>query len=506
VLAAAVVFIQAAATAPARDWYVDHNAGSGGDGSAGHPFQKIGDGLSHALDGDRILVAAGTYSELLSITKSVTILGDGAGGTTVDAGGGTAVTIPAGPDAWLQDLVIINGVGVFGGGVSNGGTAILVRCRVTACSAYSVKSDAGGGGIDNSGTIILWNCTIDGCSAFTSFTPWSTGGSAYGGGIRNTGTLKLFSSTLSDNQITQDVLTIGGDARGGAIYNTGDLRLVNTTVSGNSTYAHRAYGGGIDNDGGSLLLDHSTITLNEAVGRNPWSGMGSAAGGGVQGSGDVGHSVISGNAVYDDSLGANSFGPDFGGTCNSLGYLLIGDPTDTTLIGDMTGVQTGVDPKLLSLANNGGFVQTHALDPTSPCIDTGNPDPLASPPYDARGYPRALWDPTTGASDLGAYEYGGAPSFLLTATPDLPLPAGSTVALTTGGGIYTHPNLLVLVDVNGAPTLTPLLFNTFDQSGVLVVEGLVPSGLSGTTAGLKSWSLDANGRLEISNETVLTFQ
>jgi hypothetical protein len=491
----------------ASDWYVDHNAASGGDGSAGRPFQKIGDGLSHALDGDRILVATGTYAELLTIAKSVTILGAAGGGTTVDAGyAGTAFTVASGKSIWLQDLVITRGSANFGGGISNAGTAILVRCRVTSCGASSWSADAGGGGVDNSGTMVLWSCTVDGCAASTTFTIWSRGGSAYGGAIRNTGTLKLYSSTLSDNHVAEDVLQMNGDARGGAIYSTGDLRLVNTTISGNSTYAHHASGGGIESTG-SLHVDHSTITGNSATGRFPMSGgMGSAYGGGVFGNGDVGHTVLSDNTVQSDYFNLWSFGPDYDGTCNSLGYLLIKDPTDTNLIGDMIGVQTNVDPKLLPLADNGGPVETHALDPASLCIDTGDPDPLASPAYDARGFPRALWDPATGASDLGAYEFGGAISFLLTATPDVPLAAGATIALTTGGGIYTHPNLLVLVDVNGVPTFAPLLLNTFDQSGVIVFEGSVPNGLSGMTAGLKSWSLDANGKLEISNEAALTFQ
>jgi hypothetical protein len=437
----------------------------------------------------------------------VTILGAATGGTEVDAAfAGTAATIANGKSVWLQDLLFRNGGAVFGGGIANAGTAILVRCRVTTCGARSWSSDAGGGGIDNSGTMVLWSCTVDACAASTTFTIWSHGGSAYGGAIRNTGTLKLYSSTLSDNQVTEDVLQMDGDARGGAIYSTGDLRLVNTTVTGNSTYAHHAYGGGIESTG-TLHIDHSTITGNTATGRYPMSGgLGSAYGGGVLGDGDVGHSVLSDNTVHSDYFNLYSGGPDYDGTCNSLGWILIKDPTDTYLIGDMTGVQTNVDPKLLPLADNGGPVQTHALDPTSPCIDTGNPDPLSSPAYDARNFPRALWDASTGASDLGAYEFGGAVSFLLTATPDIPLSPAVTIALTTGGGIYTHPNLLVLVAVNGAPTFAPLLLNTFDQSGVIVFEGSVPNGLSGMTAGLKSWSLDANGKLEISNEAVLNFQ
>lgn len=507
-----------AGTAVANDWYVDVNAAPGGDGSAAHPFQKIGDGVGRALDGDRVLVAAGTYSELLTLDKSVTILGDSTAVTTVDGGGhGPIITINSGKSVWVQDLTVVGGqVGgafgqsvAFGGGISNQGSLVGVRMRISGCVAYSTKADAGGGAIDNEGTLLLWSCGVEGCGASTGLNPFtfSSGGAALGGAIYNRGTAKVFNSTLSGNAVATDVWYVAAPSRGGAIYNEGTLRLVNSTISGNSSGSTSAYGGGIDNAAtGTLNIDHSTIAWNWATGRNVYTGQGSAFGGGVVGAADIGESVIAYNQVYDDNYGSSSYGPDYSGTCNSLGYLLIGDTTDTTLIGDQTGVQGNVDPKLLPLADNGGFVQTHALDATSPCIDTGNPDALASPAYDARGYPRALWDPRTGASDLGAYEAGGTISFLLTATPDVPLPAGSTLAVTTGGGVFSHPNLLVLVDVNGAPTFSPLLFNTFDQSGVIVIEGSVPNGLSGTTAGLKSFSIDVNGKLEISNEALLTFQ
>jgi len=57
------------------------------------------------------------------------------------------------------------------------------------------------------------------------------------------------------------------------------------------------------------------------------------------------------------------------------------------------------DPKLGSLADNGGPTLTVALLPGSPAIDAG--DTAAAPPTDQRGVPR----PFGAASDIGAYEY-----------------------------------------------------------------------------------------------------
>jgi len=220
----------------------------------------------------------------------------------------------------------------------------------------------------------------------------------------------------------------------------------------------------------------------------------------------VTHSVFAENEVLDDYFGAFSGGPDFAGTCESLGYLLMSDSSDATITGDLTGVQLDVDAKLLALADYGGPVQTHALDPASPCLDTGDPDPLSSPPYDARGYPRALWDPAVGACDLGAYEEGAGPSFLLTATPDIPLAAGATVALAVGGGDFGHPTVLALVDFNGTPAFLPIVIAAFYETAVLFVEGQVPAGLSGTTADLQDFALDAADQLVASNRVTLAFQ
>jgi hypothetical protein len=86
------------------------------------------------------------------------------------------------------------------------------------------------------------------------------------------------------------------------------------------------------------------------------------------------------------------------------------------------------------------------------------------------------------------------------------VPAGGTVALTTGGGIDLHPVMVALVDVNGTPVFAQVEVATFDPSGVLMQTATVPSGLSGITATFQSFTLDANGRLEASNRDALTFQ
>lgn len=497
-LSSVIVALFASATASASDWYVDAAAPPGGTGSAASPFQKVGDAVNVASSGDRVLVAAGTYKETLNIATDLTILGDPGGGTILKRMTlHVSVVTASGPNlVWLQDLTITHGDATFGGGIANSATMIGVRLRVQDCTVRGFVSDAAGGGIDNSGTLVLWNSVVDSCVA--SFVP--LGGrnfSSYGGAIRNTGTLRLFDTTISNN-LAFTGFPANGTANGGGVYSTGVLHVVNSTISQNGcdTYFYGSSGGGICVAGGSAQIESSTVAMNYVRGGK------TSYGAGISGNADVTNSVIAGNSDPNYS----TTGPDFYGTCNSLGYLLIGDDSACTITGNTTGVQVNLDPKLLALADNGGFVQTHALDPTSPCLDAGNPDPLLCPATDARLYPRALWDPSVGICDLGAYESGGQVSFLFTATPHIPVPAGGSVALTTGGGIALHPVMVALVDVNGTPLFTQVAVATFDPSGVLLQTATVPTGLSGITATFQSFSLDASGRLEASNRDALTFQ
>jgi len=91
------------------------------------------------------------------------------------------------------------------------------------------------------------------------------------------------------------------------------------------------------------------------------------------------------------------FALTIGGAITSQGHNLSNDNGGGFLTG--TNDQINTEPQLGPLANNGGATQTHALLSVSPAINTGN-DALA-PPVDQRGYFRL------GASDKGAFEFGG---------------------------------------------------------------------------------------------------
>ena len=67
------------------------------------------------------------------------------------------------------------------------------------------------------------------------------------------------------------------------------------------------------------------------------------------------------------------------------------------------GDQVDTNPGLLTLADNGGYVQTHALPSGSPAIDHAGPYALGA---DARGMPAMDGDRNGSVvADVGAYEY-----------------------------------------------------------------------------------------------------
>ena len=111
----------------------------------------------------------------------------------------------------------------------------------------------------------------------------------------------------------------------------------------------------------------------------------------------MGSSILAGNTA--------AASPEFDGTLTGEDFLLVQDPTGTTIDGPMTMVMTGVDPELDRLSDNGGPTLTHAALDNSVIIGAG--DSANCPMDDQRGAPRS-----DGACDLGAYEAGAGAPFL----------------------------------------------------------------------------------------------
>ena len=383
---ALLIFAGAAITASAATITVTN----GGDSGAGTLRQAITD----AADGDTIQFNGGistitlTSGEIL-IDKNTTIQGPGANKLTVkrdsNASNFRIFEVASGK------TVVISGLTISGGSVTDAGGAIFTRGTVTINDSvlFGNHVDDGGGGtyagstggaIDNRGMLTINNSTLSGNSASNA-----------GGALFNTSPTTINNSTLSGN-------TAGV---GGAIYGSSVVTINNSTLSGNSA---RANGFGSAGSGGgifyaaSLVLNNSTVVGNSATGDG--GGLGRSVGGGAG-------SELNSTIVANNTAGGT--GPD----CNyaiSLGdYYLIRD-TSGIQSGGLPGSHyiTGQDPLLGPLADNGGPTQTHALLKGSPAINVGKN--VANSQFDQRGlgFKRTLGPAKVSGgdgTDIGAFEF-----------------------------------------------------------------------------------------------------
>jgi hypothetical protein len=353
-------------------------------------------------------------SPLPDITRSVQILGPGANNLTVQRS--TAPGTPAfriftvdQPGSGVQDV----NVTLSGLTIANGQTSLI-----------------DGGGIDNSATLKVINCTLTGNSATYN-----------GGAIANErgGALTVTNSTLANNSA----------GYGGGIDNFGTLTVRTSTLSGNSAYG----GGGIFN-GGSLVVTDSTIAANSA-----------AIGGGIAlGPLTLANTILAGNTAPT--------GPDVFATLTSLGYNLIGDPSDSS--GFVATDLLGYNPLLAPLGNYGGPTQTMALLPGSPAIDAGSNNLLpADLSTDQRGFARIV----NGTVDIGAFESRG-------------------FVLSVAGG----NNQQAFLNTPFASPLSVTVTSPFGEpvQGGVVIFAVPPSGASATFPGPDTATIDASGQAAVS--------
>lgn len=296
--------------------------------------------------------------------------------------------------------------------VGSGANLILDNLTVTGGSVNAGNLRLGGGIFVGEGGIL----SLDKVTVSDNSIPAE---SSRGGGIyvSTSATATIINSTVSGNQLSGSSISFGG---GIYINPNGTLNLTNSTVSGNSVSSSGvSAGGGIVNEGGSLMLQDSTISNNSAAG----------SGGGLINSGGgmtmAVNSIISGNNA--------SASVDLSGALT----------TDTNnRIGDFQNV------RLAPLGFYGGATETHALLSGSTAINAGTS--TNAPTTDQRGAAR-IGNVDIGAFELNNTENGG--NFVAE------LPKGTT------GVNYNY----TLVQNNGA--------FTYSQSG-----GSLPSGINLTTA------------------------
>ena len=383
----------------AGTWYV--NAAGGNDANdcltPGTACATIGAAVVKAVDGDTIVIAAGTYNEHdIQISEQLTLNGAGIGDTILDAGGGGRV-FSVGSTAVISGMLIQNGQTSSGSIFTQGGGAIFTSggAHLTLRNAALVGNQAvgEGGAIFNIGDLTLentrvlsntsggygggiYNYNLGVITVTQSLLAHNTALGSQGGGIFAGGTaLTVMDSTLDDNRAATfggglavlmsgptvlDRVTVSANratSGAGLFSQQGAITATNLTVSGNS--ADNEHGGiYITGPNTRLFLMNGTITNNTRT-NTAGSGFNGLITGNSASASFV-NTILAGNQENNCS----SFQPPL-----SLGHNLADDYTcGLTQSGD----QPGVDPLLGALADNGGPVPTHALLQGSPAIDAGD--------------------------------------------------------------------------------------------------------------------------------------
>jgi cysteine-rich repeat protein len=116
-------------------------------------YPTIAEGLADAAC-PTLYLSPGTYTELVTISRDVTIVGGGAESAILDGdSAGTVVTVGAAATVTLRGITISGGQAAAGGGIVNDGT--LTLDEVTVSDSVAVAELPRGGGIFNRGMLAL---------------------------------------------------------------------------------------------------------------------------------------------------------------------------------------------------------------------------------------------------------------------------------------------------------------------------------------------------------------
>lgn len=292
-----------------------------------------------------------------------------------------------------------------------------------------------------------------------------TGGEGRGGAIHSLGELRIKGTTLVRNEAegggggkgpapciyTPHELpgNPGANGEGGALWVSNVLSLVNCTVVSNRSVA------GLGGAGGTPTM--ATARPGTAQGGGIWSSRGSP---------HVVHVTLAGNQA---EIGADLAGTNtafrlancilagegsmarVAGAWEDLGANLSSDPR---LAPQLLTTRSGLNPRLLSLADHGGPTWTLALASDSPALDVANR--VFAPDFDQRGYPR----PSGAGSDIGAFEVQEPPP---TPSASAWLRADGTLAMR----FVVLPNQWVVLETTTDwTTWSSVLTNLSDANGV----------------------------------------
>ena len=334
--------------------------------------KTIQSAVNAAVDNDTINIAAGIYTENVTIAGKAVAL-NGAGGVTnggtlvVAAGRGPVFTLGSGVTGDPNKVVVMTGMIISGGNHMGGtgvGGGIQVRAgaylQLSGCTVTGNYATFGGGiGINNPGAPAS---SISNCVISHNLSPGTPRGVGFGGGVyvQDGSSAYLYNDTIDFNQSRE----------GGGIYSgTGtSLVLLQTVVNGNQTISFSTPQGPTDGDGGGISasgdfnISDSFIVNNVSSGNNGGGGL-------LLNVAPTGEHVITRTTISHNGVGANDLlgggilAGSSGGTWtlddsfviqNNNGGGVVYGPANTLVVTNGTVIDQNTGGNLCNVAPNGG--------------------------------------------------------------------------------------------------------------------------------------------------------
>jgi parallel beta-helix repeat protein len=473
--------------------YVDGsspNCSNSGTGAPDRPFCTIGGAVAKVVAGQTVQVAAGTYLEKVSISKSGTssapIIFTAAPGATVTVTGQTNGFVISG-----RSWITINGFTVantpdYGINVSSSSSITISNNDVSHAGSQTSGMTKGGIRLNNStDSLIVGNKSHDNSYAGIMVVGGSTRSEVRGnetfrnaqGFARAAPGIRIYGSigNVVDNNITHDNEDSGIEAYPGAndtliynnvSYNNGDhgiddLRTTGQRIIGNTVYNNVTAGINLEGNstGGSVM---NNVSVNNGI-KSPRTHSdirienGSTAG-----------TTVDNNVVYLTT-------PDTLLIWSSVSYSTLAKFQAAS--GQMLhGINA--DPKWRNMS----ALDFH-LTAGSPAIDYADSGTSGQPMLDVEGHPR-VDDPATPNTGIGPRAYDDAGAFeFQPPSGDLPPSAALTVSPASGSA-----PIAVSADASGSSDtdVTPIASYSFDfgdGSGMVGPQAGATAGHSYTAAG-----------------------